>query len=122
MGIAINHGTEPPIRVQKKLNFFSRNPRIYESTIFSVINAAFTCGSRRKTMAYYTLKSIGKSSDYMTILKETDEGYVVRIVRDKDGFDDVTTDFISRSLFESCIRTGYLTKIETQEDKLAASC
>ena len=53
---------------------------------------------------------------------ETDEGYVVRIVRDKDGFDDVTTDFISRSLFESCIRTGYLTKIETQEDKLAASC
>lgn len=72
-------------------------------------------------MAYYTLKSIGKSSDYMTIIKETEDGYVVRIVRDKDGYDDITTDFISKSLFESCIRTGYLTKIETAEDRMAAN-
>ena len=72
-------------------------------------------------MAYYTLKSIGNSSDYMTIIKETEDGYVVRIVRDKDGYDDITTDFISKSLFESCIRTGYLTKIETAEDRMAAN-
>lgn len=72
-------------------------------------------------MAYYTLKSIGNSSDYMTIIKETEDGYVVRIVRDKDGYDDITTDFISKSLFESCIRTGYLTKIETAEDRMVAN-
>ena len=72
-------------------------------------------------MAYYTLKSIGKSGDYMTIIKETEDGYVVRIVRDKDGYDDITTDFISKSLFESCIRTGYLTKIETAEDRMVAN-
>ena len=72
-------------------------------------------------MAYYTLKSIGSSSAYMTIIKETEDGFVVRIVRDKDGYDDITTDFISKSLFESCIRTGYLTKIETAEDRMAAN-
>ena len=72
-------------------------------------------------MAYYTLKSIGNSSDYMTIIKETEDGFVVRIVRDKEGYDDITTDFISKSLFESCIRTGYLTKIETAEDRMAAN-
>ena len=72
-------------------------------------------------MAYYPLKSIGNSSDYMTIIKETEDGFVVRIVRDKDGYDDITTDFISKSLFESCIRTGYLTKIETAEDRMAAN-
>ena len=72
-------------------------------------------------MAYYTLKSIGNSSDYMTIIKETEDGFVVRIVRDRDGYDDITTDFISKSLFESCIRTGYLTKIETAEDRMAAN-
>ena len=72
-------------------------------------------------MAYYTLKCIGNSSDYMTIIKETEDGFVVRIVRDKDGYDDITTDFISKSLFESCIRTGYLTKIETAEDRMAAN-
>lgn len=66
----------------------------------------------RCIMGSYTLKSIGKQSDYMTIVKEVEEGYVVRIVRDRDGYDDVTTDYISKTLFDSCIRTGYLTKIE----------
>ena len=63
-------------------------------------------------MGTYTLKSIGKSTDYMTIVREMEDGYVVRIVRDRDGYNEVKTDFISHSLFESCIRTGYLTKIE----------
>jgi hypothetical protein len=53
-------------------------------------------------------------NDYMTIVKETEDGIIVRIVRDKDGYEDVTTDFISRDLFESCVRTGYLTKVESR--------
>ena len=48
----------------------------------------------------------------MTVLKETKEGYVIRIVRDMDGYDEVHTDFLSKELFECCIRTGYLTEIE----------
>lgn len=62
-------------------------------------------------MKSYSLKSLGNKNDYMTILRETDDGYVIRIVRDQDGYDEVTTDFLSRELFESCIRTGYLTEI-----------
>ena len=63
-------------------------------------------------MGTYTLKSIGSANDYMTIERELDDGFVVRIVRDRDGYDEVTTDFISRTLFDSCVRTGYITKIE----------
>ena len=48
----------------------------------------------------------------MTIIREMDDGFVVRIVRDRDGYDEIKTDFISHSLFDSCVRTGYLTKIE----------
>ncbi|MBQ2314427.1 MAG: hypothetical protein II187_05960 [Treponema sp.] len=72
-------------------------------------------------MGSYTLKSIGKSTDYMTIVREMDDGYVVRIVRDKDGYNDVTTDYISKTLFDSCIRTGYLTKMSTPADKTAVN-
>lgn len=72
-------------------------------------------------MGSYTLKSIGKASDYMTILRDTEDGFVVRIVRDKDGYDEITTDFISKTLFDSCIRTGYLTKIADSEQKLAVN-
>lgn len=63
-------------------------------------------------MKSYTLKSIGKNTDYMTIVREMDDGFVVRIVRDLDGYQDVKTDYISRELFDSCIRTGYLTEIK----------
>jgi hypothetical protein len=62
-------------------------------------------------MKSYTLKSIGNSSDYMTVIREMEDGYVVRIVRDRDGYNEVKTDYISRELFDSCIRTGYLTEI-----------
>lgn len=72
-------------------------------------------------MGTYTLKSIGKSTDYMTIERELEDGYVVRIVRDEDGYEDVTTDFISKALFESCVRTGYLTKVTASEEKIAVN-
>ena len=63
-------------------------------------------------MKSYTLKCIGKKTDYMTIIREMEDGFVVRIVRDLDGYQDVKTDYISRELFDSCIRTGYLTEIK----------
>lgn len=71
-------------------------------------------------MGTYILKSIGKSTDYMTIDREMDDGYVVRIVRDKDGYEDVTIDYITKTLFDSCVRTGYLTKVG-QEEKVAVN-
>lgn len=63
-------------------------------------------------MKSYTLKSIGKNTDYMTIVRELEDGFVVKIVRDMDGYDDVKTDYISKELFDSCLRTGYLTEIK----------
>ncbi len=63
-------------------------------------------------MKSYSLKSLGNKNDYMTIVRETEDGFVIRIVRDLDGYNEVTTDFLSRELFESCVRTGYLTEIE----------
>lgn len=63
-------------------------------------------------MKSYTLKSIGKNTDYMTIVRELEDGFVVKIVRDMDGYDDIKTDYISKELFDSCLRTGYLTEIK----------
>ena len=64
-------------------------------------------------MKSYSLKSLVNKNDYMTILCEEENGFIIRIVRDQDGYEDVETDFLSRELFESCIRTGYLTEIKT---------
>ena len=71
-------------------------------------------------MGTYTLKSIGNANDYMTIVREVEDGYVVRIVRDQDGYNEIKTDYISKSLFESCVRTGYLTKVEDAVEAISA--
>ncbi len=63
-------------------------------------------------MKKFTLKSIGKNTDYMTIIRELEDGFVVKIVRDMDGYNDIKTDYISKELFDSCVRTGYLTEIK----------
>ena len=47
-------------------------------------------------MKSYTLKSIGKNTDYMTIIREMEDGFVVKIVRDMDGYEDIKTDYISK--------------------------
>ena len=70
-------------------------------------------------METYTLKSIGKATDYMTVIREMDDGYIVKIVRDKDGYDDITTDYISKALFDTCIRTGYIIKVPQAVDASA---
>ena len=55
-------------------------------------------------MKTYTLKSIGKNTDYMTILREMEDGFVVKIVRDLDGYEDVKTDYISKELFDKLLK------------------
>ncbi len=70
-------------------------------------------------MDFYRLKS-SNPTDYMTILREMEDGFVVKIVRDRDGYEEETTDFLSKSLFESCLRTGYIEKI-SRKNKLAAN-
>jgi len=68
----------------------------------------------------YALKS-HNSNDYLTVEKELDDGFVIRIVRDKDGFEEIVTDFISKVLFDSCIRTGYLTEIEIPQTAVVSA-
>lgn len=70
----------------------------------------------KKTMKSYSLKSLGNTNDYMTILDENGDGYTIKIVRDQDGYFDETTDHLSKELFDCCIRTGYLTEISEKAE------
>ena len=72
-------------------------------------------------MENYTVKTRGRKNAYLTVIKEIEDGYVVRIVRDMDGYNDIKTDFISKALFDSCVRTGYISKIDSPEQRMAAN-
>ena len=62
-------------------------------------------------MKSYTLKSIGKNTDYMTILREMEDGFVVKIVRDMDGYEDIKTDYLQRQ--EQMRQEGIKKEVET---------
>ena len=70
-------------------------------------------------MDFYKLKSTNPA-DYMTIVREMEDGFIVKIVRNRDGYEEVITDFLSKTLFESCLRTGYIEKV-TSVRKLAVN-
>lgn len=70
-------------------------------------------------MDFYKIKSTNPA-DYMTVVREMEDGFIVKIVRDRDGYEEVITDFLSKTLFESCLRTGYIEKV-TSVRKLAVN-
>ena len=70
-------------------------------------------------MDFYKIKSTNPA-DYMTIVREMEDSFNVKIVRDRDGYEEVITDFLSKTLFESCLRTGYIEKV-TSVRKLAVN-
>lgn len=71
-------------------------------------------------MGCYSIKS-HNSNDFLTIERESEDGFIVRIVRELDGYEKVTTDFLARSLFESCLRTGYITKVENAQSSVTVA-
>lgn len=66
---------------------------------------------------YYIRSAIG-SQDYLSILGNAHNGFMVRIYRDLDGYEETIDDFMSTELFDSCLRTGYLTEM-TEAKKFA---
>ena len=63
-------------------------------------------------MKNYYIKSTEGSADYLSVLGETDEGCMVRIYRDQDGSEKIIEEFMTKTLFDACIRTGYIVEME----------
>jgi len=70
------------------------------------------------SMKNFYIRSKPGCADYLTILGETDGGFMVRIYRDLDGYEKVIDEFMNATLFESCLRTGFL--VEMEENKASA--
>ncbi|MBU0927851.1 MAG: hypothetical protein KKA67_08885 [Spirochaetes bacterium] len=63
---------------------------------------------RRITMKTFAIKSTDRAPSVLELMGEIEDGYVVRIVRHRDDWDDVSEEFMTRELFDTCVRTGYI--------------
>jgi hypothetical protein len=59
-------------------------------------------------MKRYAIKGAAGSFSTLELVREAEDGFSVRIIRNYEDYQDVREDFLSKSLFETCIRTGYL--------------
>ncbi|MDR0387500.1 MAG: hypothetical protein LBH57_05645 [Treponema sp.] len=68
-------------------------------------------------MKRYCIKSEPGRVEYMDIINENSEGYIIRVTRIRDGYEKVIEEILSRHLFNICLKTGFIYKAE----RIAAS-
>ena len=64
-------------------------------------------------MKRYYVKSRTGRNEYLDILSENDDGYMIRLTRISDGNEKITEINIPRHLFMLCIKTGYISEYKT---------
>ena len=62
-------------------------------------------------MKRYSIRCLPGNTEYVDILKELDNEYVVRFTRNDNGKIKTTDEIITRHLFNICVQTGYLNPV-----------
>ncbi len=62
-------------------------------------------------MKTFAIKSTDHAPSVLELVNEIEDGFVVRIVRHRDEWDDISEEFITRELFDTCVRTGYISEL-----------
>jgi len=70
-------------------------------------------------MKRYNIKSQNGKTEYIDILTEQEENYVVRFTRLDNGDERSTEETITKSLFNICLQTGYINPIPVMESSVA---
>ena len=63
-------------------------------------------------MKRYCIKCRAGRIEYFDIISESDEGYSIRHTRLSDGSERITEEFMSRDLFDMCVKTEYIFELE----------
>lgn len=62
-------------------------------------------------MRTYAIRSTDRAPSMLELVSEIEDGYVVRIVRHREDWDDVSEEFMTHELFDTCVRTGYIQEL-----------
>jgi hypothetical protein len=65
-----------------------------------------------QAMKRYCIKCEPGRIEYLDIINENSEGYIIRVTRIRDGYEKVIEEPLSRHLFNICLKTGFIYKTE----------
>ena len=70
-------------------------------------------------MKRYCIKSRSGKVEFFDIISEYTDGYKIRLTRLNDGDEKIIDEFMTRSLFDMCIQTGYIFQMEEGDTSVA---
>ena len=70
-------------------------------------------------MKRYCVKCREGRVEYFDIISEESDGLRIRLTRLRDGHERIIEEFMSRSLFDTCVKTGYIYEMENQSVSVA---
>jgi hypothetical protein len=70
-------------------------------------------------MKRYCIKCEPNRIEYFDVLQEKSEGLMVRLTRIKDGDEKTSEVFLNTSLFETCLKTGYVYEMKEKASSVA---
>jgi hypothetical protein len=63
-------------------------------------------------MKRYCIKCREGKTEYLDIIRETEDGYLVKLTKISDGNERIIEESMTRHLFEICVKTGYIYQAE----------
>jgi hypothetical protein len=63
----------------------------------------------------YCVGSHNDNHEYIEILDETEDEFIIRYVRVKDGIKKITQEAMTRHLFNICLNTGWLSELDADK-------
>ena len=70
-------------------------------------------------MKRYCIKSREGKVEYLDIISESEEGYNIRLTRINDGDEKIIDEFMTRSLFDMCVQSGYIYQLKESDVSVA---
>jgi len=62
-------------------------------------------------MKVFTIKSANPEPSTLELVNEIENGFLVRIVHKHEDWEEASEEFMTRELFETCVRTGYIAEM-----------
>jgi hypothetical protein len=59
-------------------------------------------------MKRYCIKSRSGRTEYFDIIREIEDGFIVRLTRISDGSEKIIEESLTKHLFNICLKTGYI--------------
>lgn len=59
-------------------------------------------------MKRYCIKSRSGRTEYLDIVREIEDGFLIRLTRISDGNEKIIEESLTRHLFDICLKTGYI--------------